>query len=159
MGRRATSWSARCSHAPDAASFAAATVVAVTRPTEEHRPGPGSVAGFGQRFLAFVVDGAIADVIAIAVNGGYHVGGRQNLASYLAFLLLELVFVGFDGQTPGMRVVGIGVARAEGAGRARLGWVALRTLLLAALIPAIITDQTGRAMHDRAAGTVTVRTR
>jgi uncharacterized RDD family membrane protein YckC len=137
----------------------AASVVVVTRPSGDPRPGAGGVAGFGQRFLAFLVDGAIADVIAIAVNGGYHVGGRQNLAAYLAFLLLELVFVGFVGQTPGMRVVGIGVARADGAGRAGLGWVAVRTLLLAALIPAIITDATGRAMHDRAAGTVTVRTR
>jgi hypothetical protein len=58
-----------------------------------------------------------------------------------------------------MRVVGIGVARADGRGRASIGWIALRTLLLAALIPAVITDQTGRAMHDRAAGTVTIRTR
>jgi uncharacterized RDD family membrane protein YckC len=134
-------------------------VAGVTEPATDARPGPGSIAGFGMRLLAFVVDGVLADLIAIAVNGGYHVGGRQNLASYLAFLLIELVFVGFVGQTPGMRVVGIGVARADGRGRASIGWIALRTLLLAALIPAVITDQTGRAMHDRAAGTVTIRTR
>jgi uncharacterized RDD family membrane protein YckC len=121
--------------------------------------GPGSVAHFGLRTLAFIVDGVLADLIAIAVNGGFHAGPRQNLSSYLAFLLIELVFVAFAGQTPGMRVVGIGVARYDRRGRASFGWVVVRTVLLAAVIPAVITDHSGRAMHDRAAGTVTLRTR
>jgi uncharacterized RDD family membrane protein YckC len=119
----------------------------------------GSIAGFGPRLIAFIIDGVLADLTAIAVNGGYHVGGRQSLASYVAFLLIELLFVGFAGQTPGMRVAGIGVSRLDRSGRAAFGWVALRTLLLAALIPAIITDGSGRAMHDRAAGTVMIHTR
>jgi uncharacterized RDD family membrane protein YckC len=121
--------------------------------------GPGSVAGFGLRFLAFLVDGALADLLALAVNGGFHAGPRQNLTSYLAFLLIELVFVGVVGQTPGMRILRIGVARADRQGRASFGWVVVRTVLLATVIPAVITDASGRAMHDRAAGTVTLRTR
>lgn len=128
-------------------------------PATETESGAGSVAGFGLRVLAFLVDGVLADVLAIIVNGGYHVGGRQSLSSYLAFLLLEIVFVAFAGQTPGMRVVGIAVVRADGGGRASLGWVLLRTVLLAAIVPALFTDRTGRAMHDRAAGTVMLRTR
>jgi uncharacterized RDD family membrane protein YckC len=58
-----------------------------------------------------------------------------------------------------MRVVGIAVVRADGQGRATLKWVLLRTLLLAAIVPALFTDGSGRAMHDRAAGTIMVRTR
>jgi hypothetical protein len=35
----------------------------------------------------------------------------------------------------------------------------VRTVLLATILPALIVDATGRAMHDRAAGTVMIRTR
>jgi uncharacterized RDD family membrane protein YckC len=121
--------------------------------------GPGSIVGFGPRVGAFLIDGALADVIAIIVNGGAHANSRQNLSSLIAFLLIEIVFVAFVGQTPGMRIVGIGVARDDGQGRAKLQWVLLRTLLLAAVIPALISDSSGRAMHDRAAGTVMLHTR
>jgi hypothetical protein len=37
--------------------------------------------------------------------------------------------------------------------------VLFRTLLLAVIAPAVILDANGRAMHDRAAGTVMLRTR
>jgi uncharacterized RDD family membrane protein YckC len=131
----------------------------VTSPVTERESGAGSVAGFGSRVLAFLIDGVLADVIAIILNGGFHVGDRQNFSSYLAFLLIEVVFVAFAGQTPGMRVVGIAVVRADGQGRATLKWVLLRTLLLAAIVPALFTDGSGRAMHDRAAGTIMVHTR
>jgi uncharacterized RDD family membrane protein YckC len=137
----------------------AASVSGVSQPTTGAGSGPGSNAGFGVRLLAFIVDGALADLIAFAVNGGFHNNGRQSLSSYVAFLLIELLFVTFAGQTPGMRMFGIGVLRADMQGRASFGWVAVRTLLLAAVIPAVVTDASGRAMHDRAAGTVTIRTR
>lgn len=121
--------------------------------------GRGSVAGFGTRLVAFVVDAILADLLAIVVNGGYHVGPRQNLVTYLAFLVLEFVFVSLAGQTPGMRVAGVAVVPASGRGRPRPMWVLLRTLLIATVVPALITDSSGRAMHDRATGTVMLRTR
>jgi uncharacterized RDD family membrane protein YckC len=121
--------------------------------------GPGSVAGFGPRFLAFLIDGLLADLLAVIVDGGFHNSGRHSLASYLAFLLIEIVFVTLAGQTPGMRVVGIAVLRADGNGRPALQWVLLRTVLLAVVVPAVITDARGRGMHDRAVGTVMIHTR
>ena len=102
---------------------------------------------------------ALANLIAVIIDGGYQRGERQSLVIALSFLLIELVFVTVAGQTPGMRVAGIGVVRADGRGRAALSWVALRTALLATVLPALFTDRSGRAMHDRAAGTVMVRTR
>jgi uncharacterized RDD family membrane protein YckC len=134
---------------------------AAPEPAEPSYPdsGPGSVATFGARILAFLIDGALADVLAIIVNGGYHANDRQNVSSYLGFLLLEIVFITLAGQTPGMRVVGIAVVRADGRGRPRLNWVLMRTLLLALVAPALVIDTSGRAMHDRAAGTVMLRTR
>jgi uncharacterized RDD family membrane protein YckC len=114
---------------------------------------------FGMRLGAFVIDSIVADLLAVVVNGGYHVGGRQNLSTYLAFLLIEIVFVTLAGQTPGMRVAGFAVVREADYGRPRLQWVLLRTLLLAVIVPALIVNDEGRAMHDRAAGLRMVRTR
>jgi uncharacterized RDD family membrane protein YckC len=128
-------------------------------PSPYPESGPGSVAHFGERLLAFVIDAILADVIGIIVNGGYHTSDRQNLAVYLAFLLLEIVFVALAGQTPGMRLAGIAVVRADGQGRPKLRWVLVRTLLLAVVAPALVIDTHGRAMHDRAAGTVMLRVR
>jgi uncharacterized RDD family membrane protein YckC len=114
---------------------------------------------FGLRLWAFVIDIVLADLLAIIVNGGYHVDGRQNLLNYLAFLVIEVVFVTMAGQTPGMRMAGIAVVREADYGRPQLRWVLLRTLLLAVIVPALIVDDQGRAMHDRAAGLRMVRTR
>jgi uncharacterized RDD family membrane protein YckC len=121
--------------------------------------GPGAVANFGLRLLAFLIDGILADVIAIVINGGYHTSDKQNLSGYLAFLLIEIVFVTLAGQTPGMRVAGIAVVKEADKSRPFLGWVLLRTFLLALVAPALVIDTSGRAMHDRAAGTVMLRTR
>jgi len=117
-----------------------------------------TTAGFGPRVLAFLVDGLLADVIAL-ISGRRPGDAAYGLITYGAFLLIELVFVSLAGQTPGMRVAGLVVVRAADGGRPRIGWVAVRTLLLAAVVPALIPDRTGRPMHDRAAGTRMLTTR
>ena len=120
--------------------------------------GAGSIARFGPRLLAFAVDAALS--VLIAVLAGFRPPtSRYNFVVYGAFLAIELVFVTVAGQTPGMRVAGIVVARASDAGRPQVQWVLVRTVLLAALVPALVVDSTGRAMHDRAAGLMTLRTR
>jgi uncharacterized RDD family membrane protein YckC len=119
---------------------------------------PGSVAGFGPRLAAFLVD-AVLSVFVAVLTGHRPPSAGYNVVVFAAFLVIELVFVAVAGQTPGMRVAGIVVVRWSDGGRPRLGWVLLRTVLLAALVPALIADSTGRALHDRAAGTVMRRTR
>jgi len=126
--------------------------------TTHPESGAGAVAGFGVRLGAFVVDSVIAIVIAV-ISTGPPPGSAYNLVVYGAFLAIELIFVSAAGQTPGMRVAGAVVMTAADGSKPRLRWVALRTLLLAAVVPALVTDRSGRAMHDRAAGTVMVRTR
>jgi uncharacterized RDD family membrane protein YckC len=122
--------------------------------------GPGSVSGFGPRLLAFLVDAIAANLIVGLVSlGGWHPGQWRGWLVLAAFLAIELVFVAAAGQTPGMRVAGIAVVRVAGGQRPSPGWVLLRTLLLAAILPAVLVDPSGRAMHDRAAGTVTIRVR
>lgn len=126
----------------------------MTRPDS----GPGSVAGIGTRLVAFVVDSVICVGVAIAATGPPP-SNRYNLVVWLAFLAIEFVFVSAAGQTPGMRVAGAAVVRFTDGARPKPRWVLLRTALLAAVLPAVIVDASGRAMHDRAAGTVLVRTR
>jgi uncharacterized RDD family membrane protein YckC len=121
--------------------------------------GLGSVATFGARFLAFVIDAALANVLALIVNGGHDTSGRYNTYVGVGFLLIELVFVTLAGQTPGMRVAGIAVVKEADKSRPFLGWVLLRTFLIAIVAPALVIDTSGRAMSDRAAGTVMLRTR
>jgi len=126
--------------------------------TARPEAGKGAVAGFGARVLAFVIDSVIAIALAIAATGPPP-GAAYNLAVFVGFVVIELVFVAVAGQTPGMRVAGIAVMSAGDASKPRLRWVLVRTILLAAVLPALIVDATGRGMHDRAAGTVMVRTR
>jgi len=120
--------------------------------------GPGAVAGLGPRLGAFAIDSVLAIAIAI-ISTGPPPGSAYNLVVYAGFLAIELIFLTLAGQTPGMRVAGLVVMTAADGSKPRLRWVALRTLLLAAVVPALIVDGSGRAMHDRAAGTVMVRTR
>ncbi len=136
-----------------------ASVCAMPAPASPPASRRGTVASFGSRVLAFVIDGVLADLVAIAALGGFRTGGAQTLLSYLAFLLIELGFVTIAGQTPGMRVAAIAVLRADRQGRPAFKWVLLRTALLATVVPALFNDSSGRAMHDRAAGTVMVYTR
>jgi uncharacterized RDD family membrane protein YckC len=125
--------------------------------SEEGRPHAGTPATFGLRLGAFVVDGALADLVAY-VTGNRPGGGAYGLVAYLAFLAIELAFIALASQTPGMRVFGIAVVAAPPrSGRPALRWV--RTALLATVVPALFADRAGRAWHDKAAGTVTVRTR
>lgn len=120
--------------------------------------GAGSVARFGARLRAFVVDGALS--VLIAVLAGFRPAHRgYDVVVYGAFLAIELLFLAVAGQTPGMRVAGLVVARARDGGKPQLQWVLVRTVLLAALVPALVTDSSGRALHDRAAGLATLRTR
>jgi len=127
---------------------------ALTRP----QSGPGSVVGIGTRIKAFIVDSLLS--IAVALLAGLRPGDAgYGFTIYGTFLLIELLFIPTVGQTPGMRVAGAAVVRMSDAGRVGLRWAAVRTVLLATILPALIVDVSGRAMHDRAAGTVMIRTR
>lgn len=121
--------------------------------------GPGSIASLGARLLAFVLDAVLSVLVAVVSGNGP--GTRSyGVIVYGAFLVIELLFVALAGQTPGMRLAGIVVVRARDNGKPQLRWVLIRTLLLAAVVPALIPERgTGRWLHDRASGLATVRTR
>jgi uncharacterized RDD family membrane protein YckC len=118
----------------------------------------GSVAGFGARLLAFLADAVVCDLLAL-FSGRRPGDPVYGYIVFAAFLVVEFLFVGLAGQTPGMRLAGLAVVRSKDGGRPGLRWALLRTVLLAFVAPALIPDASGRALHDRAAGTSTIRLR
>ncbi|GAA3426643.1 RDD family protein [Streptosporangium nondiastaticum] len=117
--------------------------------------GSGSVAGFGRRLGALVIDWLIC---AWAITQGLlRIDPTQG--SWIPLLVLAaeyILLVGTIGMTLGMRLLGIRVA-ALGGGRPPFLSVVVRTVLLCLAVPAMIWDRDQRGLHDRAAGTVVVR--
>lgn len=129
----------------------------VTRTGEEYpgerlglpREGRGSIARLGRRSGALVVDYAAAYLIS-----GFW--GWDPLAILAIFALIQIVFLPTLQGSPGHRLFGLRITRVDGA------WVGLwrpivRSLLLVFVIPAVIWDADLRGLHDKAAGTVLVR--
>lgn len=142
--------------------------------------GRGSVAGWGARIAAFLIDLAIAALAgaAIAAAVGIRPHGRCpapsphapvvcasvahaefgiNVVQSLAFVVITVLSLALSGRTFGMRLTGLQVVRLDGR---RLGWSAVvRTVLLVLILPALISDPDRRGWHDRAANAVVVAVR
>ncbi len=113
--------------------------------------GPGRVAGFGARLVAFLVDALLCAALAWGVAG-------DQIWTTPIFALEVLVLTTLGGASAGQRVRGLQVVRLDGR-PVGVGRAALRTLLLLLLIPALIWDRDGRGLHDRTAGTAVLHTR
>ena len=119
--------------------------------------GPGSLARFGRRLVAVLVDWFICDLIAAGFMGfRLGQGGLGAFKPLVVFVLMNLLLVGTLGSTIGHRLLGIRVVKVGGASAGPL-LTAIRTVLLAVVIPAVIWDRDTRGLHDKIAGTVTVR--
>lgn len=117
--------------------------------------GPGSVAGFGRRVVGLVVDWACALLIAAGVLQPLDWG---SLAPLVVLFVMHTVLVATAGAGIGHRLAGLRVEQVSSpATPPDLPRSALRALLLCLAVPPLITDRTGRGLHDRAAGTVVVR--
>lgn len=113
--------------------------------------GPGSIARLGRRVGALFVDYGAAYLISGFV-------GWDPLAILGIFALIQIAFLPTLQGSPGHRIFGLTVQRVDG------GWVGLwrpvvRAVLLIVVIPAVIWDADQRGLHDKAAGTVLVRSR
>jgi len=120
--------------------------------------GPGSVATAGSRLGAVLLDLVVAGLIGGL--GSASTGGSpesRQVAGVVALVLMYAVLLPTAGQTIGMRLVGLRVLRLQGG--LLNPWLAfVRGLLVALTVPALITDRDGRGLHDRAVGSVIVRT-
>ncbi len=115
--------------------------------------GPGSVARFGRRLVAVVVDWLLAMLIAGAFLRSLPLGSFGPL---VVFFLEQALLVGTAGMTIGHRLLGLRVQRLAG-GSPGPGRGALRALLLCLCLPPLIWDADQRGLHDRYPGTLVVR--
>jgi uncharacterized RDD family membrane protein YckC len=117
--------------------------------------GPGSLASFGTRVLAYLVDAVVAALVAALFTAP----DLPRPWSLLSFGLIYVVTLVAFGQTPGMRLLGLRLAHPAEGQRLALWRAVVRTALLVLLIPALVVDADGRGLHDRLTDTAVVRER
>ena len=113
------------------------------------REGTGSIGRIGRRIGALCLDYGAAYLIS-----GFF--GWDPLAILAIFAAIQIVFIPTLQGSPGHRIFGLRLVRADGAW-AGLWRPVLRTLLLILVIPAVIWDPDQRGLHDKAAGTILLR--
>jgi uncharacterized RDD family membrane protein YckC len=127
------------------------------------KDGPGSVAGRGARLGALLLDLALmglATSLFVQVDLNQPDQMRQyNYIAGLVWFVLSAVMVGLFGFTPGKLLLGLQVVRLDGKSMVNPLRAIPRTLLIALIVPAAISDADGRGLHDKITGTVVVRTR
>lgn len=126
------------------------------------RSGRGSMARFGRRLVGVLIDWTACQLIAAALFDvplpfAGVASGNDTLILLGLFALEHVLLVGTAGYTLGHRVVGLRVLSLDGE-RARPFQVVVRTALLCLFLPAMFWDKDGRGLHDKAAGTLLVRT-
>ena len=105
----------------------------------------------GRRLLALLADWMLSLAIA---QGVFHDATQWTL---VVFAVEVYLLTAMSGLTVGKRILNIRVARLDGR-PVGFWWAFVRTLLLLAVVPALITDRDLRGLHDRAAHTVVIRT-
>jgi uncharacterized RDD family membrane protein YckC len=122
--------------------------------------GSGSLATFGVRFGALLVDCVASALVAsliVAHRGGDFANRLPGSWSLLPLAVDYVVGLLLGGQTLGMYLFGLRVVRLDSPGRIPLTSIVVRTALLFLLIPAVVLDRDGRGLHDRFTGTAVVR--
>jgi uncharacterized RDD family membrane protein YckC len=114
------------------------------------------VASFGRRALALLIDWAAATLVASLLVDSL---ARNPWPQLGVFVLAHALFVGLFGQTLGMAVARIRCVSIADGGAIGIPRALLRGVLIALVIPAVISDGDGRGVHDRAARSVMVAQR
>ena len=136
------------------------------RPADDERPyypgerfglpefGPQSVAGWGRRILALIVDWLACEVIALAI---FRTQSQVQLWTLVFFAAEIWLLTGLSGFSLGKRLLTVRVVRLDGqpVGLARSF---IRTVLLLLIVPPLALDKDLRGLHDKAAGTIVIRT-
>jgi len=113
--------------------------------------GPGSLASLGRRLAALGVDWAAANLVTAFVGAGRFAYGTPafNLVALGIFAVEVFVLTWLAGASFGQRLLHIGVVSLD-RGRVPCPRALLRTVLICLAVPALIWDQDGRGLHDRA---------
>jgi uncharacterized RDD family membrane protein YckC len=121
--------------------------------------GRGSVAPWGRRIGALVIDWFIVLGVSLAIVGAPEPGddtfGLVNLGVLIGMYVILLMTAG---ATIGMKALGL-MVWPVGAASFNVLRVLGRSVLLALVIPAVVYDRDRRGLHDKVGATVVVRTR
>ena len=118
------------------------------------RSGAGSVGSMGRRIAALVLDWFMSLLVAALFTHQW--GGFMSLVIFYGEIIF---FTSLVGSSAGQRLLRLRVARVSDRGRVPVLAVLVRSVLLFVVVPAAIYDRDGRGLHDRAAGTVVIRSR
>lgn len=121
------------------------------------------MAPLGRRLVALFVDCVLATLITslfvrIGTLSAAHVQ-YLNHWSLVTWFLITVVGTAFFATTPGMFLLGINVARVDGGSRLLPVRAAVRALLVAVLVPAVVWDRDRRGLHDKVVGTIVLSSR
>ena len=120
--------------------------------------GPGSLARMGRRFAALFVDWLIAyGLAALAMSFGLVSMASLSTAVLVICFALGAVSVRLFGFTPGQFALGLMVVPVDGRQHVGFGRAVVRGVLIAVVIPPLITDADLRGLQDKVTYTAVVR--
>ncbi|MEU3016903.1 RDD family protein [Nocardiopsis sp. NPDC007018] len=138
--------------------------------------GSGSVPGVMRRLVGLALDWALSamlvwaairlgligqELAAAAAAGGdpeaIALTNFTTMSTLVVFAAMNLLLLTLFGTTVGRRLVGVGITATGERSWPWFASMAVRTLLLCLVIPAVVYDRDTRGLHDRAAGTVATR--
>jgi uncharacterized RDD family membrane protein YckC len=120
--------------------------------------GPRSLARMGRRIAALVVDWLIAyGLAALAMSLGLVSMAALSSAVLIIWFVLGAVSVRLFGFTPGQYALGLMVVPVDGRQHVGFGRAVVRGLLIAIVIPPLITDADMRGLQDKVTNTAVVR--
>jgi hypothetical protein len=112
----------------------------------------------GRRIAALFVDWMIAyGLAALAMSVGIGTMATLSTAVLIVWLVLGAVSVRLFGFTPGQFVLGLLVVPVDGRQHVGFGRALVRGVLIAVVIPALITDSDMRGLQDKVTNTAVVR--
>ncbi|WP_308607632.1 RDD family protein [uncultured Corynebacterium sp.] len=121
------------------------------------KEGSGSLASVMRRTFGVLIDWLLAMLIANLLELFTNSLGGPAFLGYAVWVVMGIVCGWLFARTPGMALLGMGVARLDVPGSSVGLWrAAVRTLLTAVLFPAAMVDADGRGLHDRATGTAVI---
>ena len=118
--------------------------------------GRGSLAGWGRRLAALVVDWLACLLLVRLFLPAIDYGTPASSLATMGFFLAELtLFTWLVSASFGQRLLGLAVLRLDG-GAPGLLRAFVRSVQVCLLVPPLVWDRDGRGLHDRSVGTVLV---
>ena len=122
------------------------------------KTGPRSLARMGRRIGALLIDWLIAyGLAALGMTFGLVSMATLSTAVLIVWFVLGAISVRLFGFTPGQLACGLLVVPVDGREHVGIGRAVVRGLLIALVIPAVVTDSDLRGLQDRATNTAVVR--